>query len=156
MKAMRPINTFLPALLAVCFSGIYAQAQTPAQMQLINPVALGIRINPDGAGLTGKFFLCRNLVIEAQLSGSEGYLNMPHDGMGYGPSWTGTGLVEYHFIFRDPSWRIYVGAGLHAGKWDKYDHSMNADAPMAEGIFGADAILGVEYLFKARAYRFFS
>lgn len=145
---MRPIGIFLLALMTICFSRLYGQVLGPGQMALINPVALGIRISPDGGGLTGKFFLDRNLVIEAQVSGSQGYLSMPHNGPGYGPGWSGTGLLEYHFIFHDPSWRIYAGAGLHVGKWDKYDHSMNADAPMAEGIFGADAILGAEYLLR--------
>jgi hypothetical protein len=143
---MRSVYTFLFAALAINFQGSYAQ--TPAQMGLINPVAIGIRVCPDGGGLTAKFFLDRNLVVETQISGSQGYYHRPDNGPAYGPSWSATALMEYHIIFRDPSWRVYFGAGLHMGKWDEYDHALYDDAPRPEGIFGADGILGVEYLLR--------
>lgn len=123
-------------------------AQEVDKTTLMNPVAIGVRANPDGGGLTAKIFLNKNWNIEAQVNGSQGYYHMDN-GRPYGPGWATVGMAEYNFVFRDPSYRIYIGAGLHGGKWDKYDHTQYADAPLAQGIFGADAIVGAEYIFKS-------
>lgn len=137
---MNKMRTFAAAFLILCAFGT-------AKAQMVSPVGLGIRLNPDGAGFTGKFFLDRNWAIEGQLNASGG---------GYiandGPSMTVVGLAEYHIILPDPSWRIFIGPGIHFGSWDRYNDGYydgrryNTDV---QGIFGIDGILGVEYVFKS-------
>jgi hypothetical protein len=106
--------------------------------------ALGLRMTPDGGGFTGKFFMDRNLAIEAQLNAG-GILG------GEGQSFTAVGLLEYHIPLPDPSWRVFFGGGLHAGVWDHdgryYDEGRYHDKD-DEAIFGIDGIGGVEYVFK--------
>ena len=131
-------------ILAVMFLLMFAFGAAKAQM--VSPVGLGVRLDPDGAGFTGKFFLDRHLAIEGQLNASGGYYNVNNDG----PSMTVTGLLEYHFILPDPSWRIFIGPGLHFGTWDRYSTGWEGNySSSAQGIFGIDGILGVEYVFKS-------
>jgi hypothetical protein len=145
---MKKTTTFLTILLIMLVRA-NVWAQTPPPYAPINPVAIGVRINPDGGGLTAKIFLSRNWVFEAQINGSGGFYHTPDTHQDYGGSATAVGLLEYHYIFQDPSWRIYFGAGIHGGKWDKFNFALNNDAPRPRGIFGADAIAGGEYCFKA-------
>jgi len=115
--------------------------------QMVTPVGLGIRLNPDGGGITGKFFFDRHLALEAQLNVSGGYYNVAD----YGPSRTVVALLEYHFILNDPSWRIFLGPGIHFGSWDRYGnyyHDYYYGSRAVQGIFGIDGTLGVEYVFK--------
>jgi len=137
---MKKIQILLVALLII----LLAPGNTMAQMA--SPVAIGLRGTPDGGGLTGKFFLDRNWALELQLNGSGGtYMNND------GPSMTLVGLMEYHIILPDPSWRIFLGPGIHFGTWDRYGNGFydNYNNGNAEGIFGIDGILGIEYVFKS-------
>ncbi len=136
-------------LLISCLRSFDACAQNTVQSSPINPIAIGVRASPDGAGVTARFFFNTHLAIEAQLAGSEGVYHQPDDAAPYGPSWSATGLLEYNILFRDPSWRIYAGGGLHFGKWDRYDHTDNERAQLPQGIFGFDAVFGGEYIFKS-------
>jgi len=116
--------------------------------QMVSAVGLGVRATPDGGGLTGKFFFSRNWAIEGQLNASGGTTYMNYDG----PSMTMVSLLEYHIILPDPSWRIFFGPGMHFGNWDRYnDGSGYFDGHYSgtQGIFGVDAIGGVEYVFKS-------
>jgi len=108
------------------------------------PTAIGVRVSPDGAGLTVKFFLDPHFVLEGQINGSAGY-NETNDG----PSFSIVGLAEYNIIFPNPSWRIFLGPGLHVGSWDRYDHHLNDMAEPTQGVFGVDGIVGIEYLFRS-------
>lgn len=98
--------------------------------------AIGLRLTPDGAGFTGKFFVDKPLAIEAQLNAG-GIFAFE------GESVTAVGLVEYHIQLPDPSWRLFFGGGAHIGTWDR-DYRRGND----EFIFGLDAIGGVEYQMK--------
>jgi len=104
---------------------------------------LGLRLTPDGGGFTGKFFVDRNLAIEAQLNAGGVF-------GGEGESLTAVGLLEYHIPLPDPSWRIFFGGGAHMGTWD-HDHRHRdgrREHDDNEFIFGIDGIGGVEYVFK--------
>jgi hypothetical protein len=131
-ETMRQMNFILIALLTLCTYG--------AQAQIIHGnVGLGIRANPDGGGITGKFFFTEQLAVEAQLNGSSGsYSEM-------GTSFTVGSMLEYHFIFPRPEWRIFLGGGIHYGTWNRYGDSHVS--PFS--IFGLDAIGGVEYIFAS-------
>ena len=116
----------------------------PSQAQMSSPIGLGFRATPDGGGFTGKFFLDRYLAIEAQMNASGGGF-----GDNDGPSFTVVGIFEYNIILPDPSWRIFVGPGLHFGAWDRYNDGYRYnDSRGSQGIFGFDAIGGVEYRFR--------
>lgn len=124
------------------------------------PPAVGLRLSPDGLGITGKLFFGTSWALDLQVNGSQGF-RVPEvnsaqggerparrEGDPGGRSWTAGGLMEYNYIFNNVSWRIYGGAGAHFGKWDRYDHLNDPKADLPEGIFGFDAVLGGEYLFK--------
>lgn len=105
---------------------------------------LGLRLTPDGGGFTGKFFIDRNLAIEAQLNAG-GIFG------GEGESFNAVGLLEYHIPLPDPSWRVFFGGGMHVGAWTR-DHYYYKNGRYYEkesdAIFGIDGIGGVEYMFK--------
>ena len=128
--------------LAVVFLVILSATKLEAQMA--GPVAFGLRASPDGGGFSAKFFLDKNIAIEAQLNGSGGNYYSDNDG----PSMTLVGLAEYHIVLPDTSWRIFVGPGLHFGSWDRYNDNIYDNYRHAQGIFGIDGILGIEYVFK--------
>jgi hypothetical protein len=107
---------------------------------------LGLRLSPDGAGFTGKFFVDRNLAVEAQLNAGGVFGGVFG---GEGESITAAGLLEYHIPLPDPSWRVFFGGGAHIGSWDRgrrYREGRWEDND--EFIFGIDGIGGVEYVFK--------
>ena len=134
---MKTRNSLLSALLMVFFwSGTFAQDD--------GSFAVGVRVSPDGGGFTAKYFPDRNLSFELQVNGSGGYYNTANDG----PSAVVVGLVEYNIIFPDPSWRVFIGPGLHGGSWDRNNGNFNDYARTSQGIFGIDGIVGVEYIFK--------
>ena len=106
---------------------------------------LGLRLSPDGAGLTGKFFMDRNLAFEGQLNAGGVF-------GGEGESFNAVGLLEYHIPLPDPSWRVFFGGGLHVGVWDHGNSRFTSEGKYrdgSEGIFGIDGIGGVEYVFKS-------
>lgn len=144
---MKTAFTSLTVILVILFSvpRAYAQKGGPT----INPVGIGFRISPDGAGVTAKVFLGHHWALEGQVNGSEGSDNWPGDNTKDGPGWAIVGLAEYHLILPDPSWRIYFGPGMHFGKWDRYDHRLYENRPLPQGIWGIDGIFGLEYLFKS-------
>ena len=125
----------------------------------VNPDGIGVRMSPDGAGITGKFYLNTHFAIETQINGSEGFNNAnsernknpenPVENTVSGRSWAGVGLLEYHYVFHNVSWRIFAGAGLHIGKWDRFDQQDHPEEEGPQGIFGVDGIIGAEYLFKS-------
>lgn len=132
---MKKAVLFLSGLvLSLCLSQV-AMAQS-------SRTGLGLRLSPDGAGLTGKFFLDRNFAIEAQLNAGGLFGSS-------GESLTAVGMLLYHIPLPDPSWRLFFGGGVHAGSWDqgrRYKDGRWRDD--AEFIFGLDGIGGVEYVFK--------
>lgn len=129
------ILTLATMIAAVC--SMYAQN---------GKVSLGLRATPDGGGFTAKFYTGHNWAIETQLNAGGIFA-------GEGQSATIVGLAEYNIYFPDPSWQVYFGGGMHAGMWDHDGRRVwNGDYYYtdynAEGIFGLDAIGGVEYKFK--------
>ena len=123
---MRAANIFLLLLILLSFCG---KAQTYR-------TAGGLRLSPDGFGLSGKQFLDRGLALESVVS--VGGLTLFE-----GKSITLTGLVEYHIPFPDPQLRLFFGGGAHGG-YLEHRSIYNKD----EGIFGFDGIGGIEYLFR--------
>ena len=75
---MKKVLLALSGLLLTLSLSYNAQAQG-------SRTGLGLRLSPDGAGFTGKFFMDRNLAIEAQLNaggvfGGEGESVAEHGG----------------------------------------------------------------------------
>ena len=105
-------------------------------------IGLGLRLSPDGGGFTGKFFVDRNLAIEGQMNAG-GVL-----GWEDGTSFNAVALAEYHIYMPRPEWRIFFGGGMHAGVWNHdgriYNYETRQYTRDNEGIFGMDAIGGVE------------
>ncbi|MBS1584744.1 MAG: hypothetical protein JSS82_04295 [Bacteroidetes bacterium] len=133
---MKKICLFTTALLITLFTALAANAQ----------VGLGLRLTPDGGGFTGKFFVDRHVAVEAQLNAG-GVL-----GWEDGTSFNAVGLVEYHIYLPHPGWSIFFGGGAHAGVWNHDGRIYNYETARYdrndEGIFGIDAIGGVEYRFR--------
>lgn len=127
---MKYIHIILIALL------LYTSGATA---QVHGPVGVGLRANPDGGGLTGKFFFTEHLAVEGLLSASSGNWNDE------GTSFTLTALLEHHFILYNPQWRIFLGGGFHYGTWNRYGDAHTS--PFS--VFGVDAIAGVEYIFES-------
>ncbi|MCB0696897.1 MAG: hypothetical protein KDC07_06015, partial [Chitinophagaceae bacterium] len=120
-------------LLSTSF-GTYAQKSSSA---------IGLRATPDGGGVTFKTFFSPHLSFEAQANVG---------GVYGGNSFTGVALLEGNIIMPDPSWRIIMGGGVHAGVWDNGAWYRQNEAVWVydrpEPIVGIDAIGGVEYIFK--------
>jgi hypothetical protein len=107
-------------------------------------VGVGLRATPDGGGFTIKPSLSKYVALEAQLNAG-GVL------AGYGRSFNAVLLAEFNIVMPDPSWRIFLGPGMHAGVWDRgwrYVSSEGVYMDDNRGIFGLDAIMGLEYKFK--------
>lgn len=108
-------------------------------------VGLGLRATPDGGGFVAKLFMDKHFAFEGQLNagGLTG---------GYGgSSFNAVGLITYHIILPDPSWRIFMGGGIHGGVWDRGWRYVSREGRYMDdnrAIFGIDAIGGVEYVFK--------
>ena len=124
-------------LLSVLFVVLFSAPRVYAQDESVPPFAVGLRANPDGAGVVAKYFFVETVSIEAMLNGSSGsyYQN--------GPSTTFVGLLEYNFIFNDPAWRIFIGPGAHVGSSKPYADN---NTPR-QAVYGLDAIAGIEYVF---------
>lgn len=133
----RWINIVLIILLSLCLSYV-------SHAQMNSGIAVGLRGTPDGGGITGKFYMHNNWAFEAQLNGSAGNGYADNDGA----SMVAVGLLEYNFILPDPSWRIFVGPGIHAGTWDRYNDGYEGRYRNVEAAIGIDGIAGVEYIFK--------
>ncbi len=106
--------------------------------------ALGLRATPDGGGLTGKFYISKHLAFEGQLNAG-GIMGLE------GQSFNAVALLEGHIYFPDPSWRMFLGGGLHTGVWDRGYRYVSSEGRYMDdnrAIFGIDAIGGVEYVFK--------
>lgn len=106
-------------------------------------IGLGARLTPDGGGFTGKFFLTKDVAIEAQLNAG-GIFAFE------GESINAVGLVEYHISLPDPQWRLFFGGGMHIGSWDRgrrWDSKKDRWED-DQFIFGIDGIGGVEYRFR--------
>jgi len=128
--------------LGLVFVGLFVAVNASAKG---GNVGLGIRATPDGGGFVAKMFFDKHLAFEGQLNA--GGLT---GGWG-GPSYTAVGLITYHIILPDPSWRIFMGGGIHAGVWDRGWRYVNSEGRYMDdnrAIFGVDAIGGVEYKFK--------
>ncbi|MES2703599.1 MAG: hypothetical protein V4649_13230 [Bacteroidota bacterium] len=129
---MKQLHILLIALLLLTATG-------SANAQLVGPVALGLRANPDGGGITAKYFFNERNAIETQVNGSSGNYN------DNGTSLTVVALYEHHFILNDPQWRIILGGGMHFGTWNRYGDAHTS--PLS--VFGLDVIGGVEYVFAS-------
>lgn len=108
--------------------------------------AAGLRLSPDGIGITGKYFVDSSLAFETQLN-IGGIMGLQ------GESFNAVGLLEYHIPFPDPSWRLFFGGGAHIGVWNEYDkdYYVSERRYHEEGnkfILGIDGIGGVEHVFK--------
>jgi len=136
---MKKICLFAIGLMITMFTVTNVNAQGSS-------VGLGLRLTPDGGGFTGKFFIDRNLAIEAQLNAG-GVL-----GWEDGTSFNAVGLLEYHIYLPRPEWRLYFGGGAHAGAWNHSDRLYNPEtgrySDNSEAIFGIDGVGGVEYVFR--------
>ena len=130
MKRTRIIFAIL--LITLCIA-----STVNAQNEAAPPFALGLRVNPDGAGITGRYFFTENVALEGIISGSNGFYSH------YGPSTTYAALFEYNFIFDDPAWRVFLGFGAHITSWKEYTDNNNP----RQTYTGADVIAGVEYVF---------
>ena len=140
---MRNIHTLFIALFTLVTVNVKAQElDNYANNDDGNTVprfAAGLRATPDGAGISGRFFFIPSVAVELMLNGSGGTYN------DNGPSTTLVGLLEYNFLFDDPSWRIFIGAGAHMGSYKKYN---DVHVPTTS-IYGIDGIIGAEYIFYA-------
>ena len=109
--------------------------------------AVGLRLSPDGAGITGKYFLSKTFALETQfnigglMSGNEGR------------SLTVAGIAVYHIPLPDPSWRVYFGGGVHAGSWERpsvpVDQLPVNEEVSSKMIAGINGLGGVEYQLKS-------
>jgi hypothetical protein len=103
----------------------------------------GLRLSPDGIGITAKIFKNKNLAFGGQLNSGGMFMDE-------GKSYHAVGLAEYHLPLEDESWRVFFGGGLHAGVW-QHGKGYYKDGEFRSGnetIFGIDGIGGVEYRFK--------
>lgn len=135
MKKILLVFSGLLLSICMCESALAQKGQT----------AVGLRLSPDGAGFTGKFFVDRNLAFEGQLNAG-GVFGGP------GESFNAVALLEYHIPLPDPSWRVFFGGGAHVGVWDHGGSRFTSEGRYREGseaIFGIDGIGGVEYVFKS-------
>ena len=125
----------LCALLVIFFVRGSATAQ-PLDWE-VPQFAIGIRANPDGAGITAKYFIIPQVSFEAMVNASGGKYS------DYGPGTSFVGLVEYNFIFNNPSFRIFLGPGVHAASFRQY---ADIKEPRVSAT-GLDGIIGAEYVF---------
>lgn len=128
--------------IGLALAGVFATQDTFAKG---GKVGLGLRATPDGGGFVAKLFMNKHLAFEGQLNA--GGLT---GGWG-GPSSNAVGLFTYHIILPDPSWRIFMGGGVHAGVWDRGWRYVNSEGRFIDDnrvILGIDGIGGVEYVFK--------
>lgn len=123
--------------------GLFCSAQEALAQK--GQAALGLRLSPDGGGLSGKYFLDQNIAFEGQLNAGGIFSNE-------GESLTAVGLLEYHIPLPDPSWKVFFGGGAHAGTWDSRDVVVGNEGRVVRkeksAIFGIDGIGGVTYMFK--------
>lgn len=133
---MKKILLFLAGLILTIGLSTQVNAQN-------GRAGIGLRMTPDGGGLTGKFFVDRNLAFEGQLNAG-GLLGEE------GESVTAVALLQYHIPLPDPSWRIFFGGGAHMGSWNHDNRSREGrfDDDDTEFIMGIDGIGGVEYIFR--------
>ena len=124
----------LLSVLVMLFLGVVT---VKAQNEEVPPFAIGIRADPDGAGITAKYFFIPEVSAELMVNGSGGNY------AANGPSVVVVGLVEYNFLFNDPAWRVFLGPGAHIGTWKEYIESNNP----RQTVFGLDVIGGIEYVF---------
>jgi len=133
---MKQAYIILAAAFLVVFFANNAKAQKVAP-----PYAIGFRANPDGGGLSAKYFFNENINIEAMLNGSGGTNAYRYHSKVF------LALAEYNFLLANPSWRIYVGPGLHVGRQKQYRYMYGEFPATKQAIFGFDMIGGIEYVF---------
>ena len=116
---------------------------TSANAQMTQaPYGLGLRADPDGAGISGKYYFCDHVNFEAMLNGSSG-----SHSYGY-RSTVFVGMAEYNISISSQAWHIYIGPGIHIGSEKKSHHEYGDVTDSKHGIFGFDVIGGVEYSCK--------
>ncbi len=128
-------------LLSALFIGTLFTQQASAQA---GSAGLGLRATPDGGGFTAKLFMNKFLAFEGQLNAG-GIMGLE------GESFNAVGLLEFHIILPDPSWRIFMGGGLHGGVWDRGWRYVDDERRWMDdnrAILGVSGIGGVEYVFK--------
>lgn len=82
--------------------------------------AVGLRGGYDMSGITGRFVLTSESMLEGLLSSD------------YDRGLTATALYEYYMPVITDGFNLYFGGGVHAGAWDSL-------------AFGLDAVAGLEY-----------
>ncbi len=133
---MKTTYNILAALILTFAISVNATAQKVAP-----PYSIGLRANPDGGGVTAKYFFNENINIEAMLNGSGGTSSHGYHSTVF------LGLVEYNFLLSNPAWRVFVGPGVHIGGQKQYRYLYGEYPDANQAIFGFDMIGGVEYLF---------
>jgi hypothetical protein len=108
------------------FTSLVASAQ-------FRDAALGIRLSPDGAGFTGKYFTSPNQAVEAQINGGGVF------------AYEGESVIAVFLIegYQDlaPQWRGFLGGGGHVGSWDR-------ELDRSRFALGLDGIIGIEHMLK--------
>ena len=129
---MNKVRISFIALLVAFFTSGAASAQITA------PFAAGLRGSPDGGGLNLRFFFNENFALEGQGNFSNGTTG------GSGQALMGHVLMQYHYLFGDARFRMFLGAGAHYGTWERYK-----DVSVKDNFFGFDVQLGAEYVFAS-------
>jgi len=126
-------------LLSVMLS---AAAMVQAQeYHTIPPFAVGVRGSADGVGGNFRYYIRDLVSLEGQLNVSGGKPNgLPTN---TGKSVMGVALVELNVPLYTTQFRMFLGAGMHYGSWERYK-----DISKPEGTFGYDGIVGFEYTFQ--------
>jgi len=133
---MKKLQITISVLFIFLFGAGNAMAQE-IQNGDVPPFGIGIRANPDGAGITAKYFFIPQISFEGMVNASGGTY------FGSGPSTTIVGLAEYNLIFNNPSWRAFIGPGGHITSWKQYPEINN----YRQTLIGIDGIIGLEYVF---------
>lgn len=107
--------------------------------------AVGVRVSPDGLGITGQIPIKNSYVLEGQAN-SGGMFGST------GKSFTLVGLVKSNIPLPYEGWRFYFGLGGHAGVWDPgyiYDgDQLILKQGEINTMVGLDGIAGIEYRLK--------
>lgn len=109
-------------------------------------VGLGLRGSTDGLGLNVKSYITDHFLFEGQVNAGGFDIR--------GKSVTAVALLEGSInLSDDPTWKLFLGGGGHAGLYDEEvaftrnpardDGAILVQEP--EWVFGVDAIAGVEY-----------
>lgn len=125
-------------LLIMLFGASVTRGQ---EYHTIPPFAVGVRGSIDGIGGNFRYYARDLFSLEAQINVSGGKPNgLPNN---TGKSVMGVALAELNVPLYTTQFRLFLGAGMHYGSWERYK-----DISTPEGTFGFDGIVGFEYTFQ--------